>query len=62
MTTKFNDGYLLFGSKMSEKIGHHELETVHFYEAKDDENNLELPDYESKFIYQKKPIYKSYKK
>lgn len=27
-----------------------------------DENNLELPDYESKFIYQKKPIYKSYKK
>lgn len=62
ITTKFNDEYLLFGSKMSEKIGHHTLESVHFYEAKDDENNLELPDYESKFIYQKKPVYKSYKK
>lgn len=62
MTTKFNDGYLLFGSKVSEKIGHHTLESVHFYEAKDDENNLELPDYESKFIYQKKPVYRSYKK
>lgn len=58
----FTKKYLLFGEKTSNSIGHHNRASRLIYDGVASEEDIDQLDYESQFTYQKKPIYKSFKK
>lgn len=59
----FTRKYLLFGQKTANAIGHHDPQSIFIYDdgviSEEDIDNI---NYQSKFVYQKGPIYRSKKK
>lgn len=58
----FSKKHLFFGQKTADTIGHHIPESIFIYDGVISEEDMGDIDYQSKFVYQKRPIYKSYKK
>lgn len=58
----FTKKYLLFGQKTANAIGHHDPETIFIYDGVISEEDMDNINYQSKFVYQKRPIYRSQKK
>lgn len=58
----FTKKYLLFGQKTANAIGHHDPETIFIYDGVISEEDMDNINYQSKFVYQKGPIYRSQKK
>lgn len=58
----FTRKYLLFGQKTANAFGHHNPQTIFIYDGVISEEDMKSIDYQSRFVYQKRPIYRSYKK
>ena len=58
----FTRKYLLFGQKTSNAIGHHDSQSIFIYDGVISEEDADNINYQSKFAYQKGPIYRSQKK
>lgn len=58
----FTRKYFLFGQKTSNAIGHHDSKSIFIYDGVISEEDADNINYQSKFVYQKGPIYRSQKK
>ncbi len=64
ITLSFQKKYMLFGTKTADSIGHHQAQSLSVYNngVMSEEDYNRVMDYASKFSYNQKPVYKSYKK
>ena len=64
ITLSFEKKYLLLGAQTLNSLGHHEQVTVDVYGngVISEEDYSKIVNYDSKFNYNQKPIYSSYKK
>ena len=58
----FTRKYLLFGQKTANAVGHHDPQSIFIYDGVISEEDMDNINYQSKFVYQKGPIYRSRKK
>lgn len=58
----FTKKYLFFGQRTAKTIGHHDSQSSFIYDGVISEEDMDNINYQTKFVYQKKPIYKSQKK